>query len=445
MLFSGVPFIIPELKWLLIGERLGNSDLLMYQDLWDSTAPLAVMIYKWLYLLFGKSRLAYQIFSILLVIIQAGIFNHVMLKNKAYNTSNYVPALIYMLLMNAFFDFLTLSPILMSMTFILLALNNLFKRMDNKTKDELFILTGVYLGIATLFFLPAFFYFLITVISLVTFTGSIIRRMLLLIYGYAIVVISAGIYFHWFDAYLIFQHHFFESLWKIESVKYFSFSDFIILSAVPLAILIFSVFQVFKIGKYINYQMKIQQVMVMFFLSGAIAMWCVKEASTYQLIYFVPTAAFIISHYLLAIKNWLFSELNFLLIAILIVLNQLFVANDWLHVNEIVSLKELKVNPSIYADLLKGKKILVLGAEKHHYNEASLATPYINWSLAEIQLKRLNYYDNAAEVFVNLENDLPEVIVDQEGIGISIFNVMPTIASQYIRHEQYPELYMLDN
>lgn len=443
MLFSEVPFIIPELKWLLIGERLGSDDFLMYRDLWDSTAPLAVVVYKWLYLSFGKSRLSFQVLSIILVILQAGIFNHIMLKNKAYPTSNYVPALVYMLLMNAFFDLLTLSPILMGMTFILLALNNLFKRIDNKTKDEMFILTGVYLGVATLFFLPSFFYFLVTLIALVIFTGSILRRVLLLVYGYAVVIIVAGIYFHWFDSYLIFQHHFFKSIWKIESVKYFDFTDFIVLTAVPLSILMVSVFQMFKIGKYINYQMKIQQVMFLFFLSGGLAMWCVREASTYQLIYFVPTTAFVISHYLLAIKNWLMAELNFLVIAILIVFNQLFITYDWLHVNEIVSLDELKVTPSEYSIELTGKKVLVLGSDMHHYQDASLATPYLNWGLAQIQLNHLNYYDNAGEVFVNLENDLPEVIVDQEGRLLDVFNVMPTIAARYNQHEQYPELYLL--
>ena len=71
--------------------------------------------------------------------------------------------MVYMLFMNLYFDFLTLTPALMSMTFVLLAINNLIKRMDNKTRDELFLLTGIYLGVATLFYLPSFLFFLLKV------------------------------------------------------------------------------------------------------------------------------------------------------------------------------------------------------------------------------------------------------------------------------------------
>lgn len=195
--------MLPELKWMLLGERLGSGDFVMYQGVWDYTAPLSVFIYKWLFICFGKSRIPYFVLSILLVVIQAGIFNNVMLRNKAYNSSTYVPALVYMVFMNAFFDFLTLSPVLLSMTFVLLAMNNLFKRMDNQTKDELFIFTGVYLGIAALFYLPTVWFFMITILSLVLYTGSILRRMMLLIYGFALVVGLAGLYFYWFDDYLI--------------------------------------------------------------------------------------------------------------------------------------------------------------------------------------------------------------------------------------------------
>jgi hypothetical protein len=445
ILSLGVPMILPELKWLLIGERLGSGDYTMYQDVWAHTAPLAVFVYKWLYVLFGKSRIVYQIFSILLVIIQVGIFNNIMLKNKAYNHNTYVPALIYMLFMNSFFDFLTLSPVLMSMTFVLLAINNLFKRMDNKTKDELFIYTGVHLGIACLFYLPTFFFLIVTTISLIVFTGSIFRRMLLLIYGFILVLVLQGLLFYWNDGFLIFQHHFFMSLWKISANDYLSGRDLLFLSITPLVILVISVVKMNQLGRYINFQVKMQRVMMLFLLFGLLSMLIMKESTSYQLIFFVPCVAFFVSHYLLVIRNWISAELNFLLVAVLIILNHLFTANKWLYVDQFVNYDNLIVTESKYDDLVSKKKILVLGPEMNHYKNAQNATPYLDWRLAKIQLLNLNYYDNSAEVLSNLTKDLPEIIIDSKGITPNIFAMMPTIKRNYVQHPDFEEIYLLKN
>lgn len=443
MFISGVPLILPELKWMLMGERLGSGDYIVYQDVWDYTAPFAVFVYKWLFICFGKTRVPYFTLSLILVVIQAGIFNNVMLRNKAYNSSTYVPALIYMVFMNAFFDFLTLSPVLLSMTFILLAMNNLFKRMDNQTKDELFIFTGVFLGIATLFYLPSIWYFVITILSLVLYTGSILRRMMLLVYGFVLVVGLTSLYFYWFDDYLIFQHHVFKSLWVIETIKYLNWTELTIVAVVPLLIFLISIYKVRKLGKYINFQEKIQQVMFMFFLSGFLALMMCREVSTYQLIFFVPTIAFFTTHYLLLVRHWLVAELNLGIVIVLVVFNHLLFANKWFHVDEFVSYEPIQAKTSPYEKLTVGKKILVLGSELSHYQNAALATPYLNWDLSKIQLRQLNFYDNSAEVFINFNDDLPEVIIDKEQTMPELLQMMPTIASQYIHHEGYPEIYLL--
>ena len=443
MFISDVPFILPELKWMLIGERLGTGDFIMYKDLWDYTAPLSALVYKWLFIFFGKTRIPYFILSILLVVIQAGIFNNVMLRNKAYNSSSYVPALIYMVFMNAFFDFLTLSPVLLSITFVLLAMSNLFKRMDNQTRDELFISTGFYLGVATMFYLPSVWFFIVTILSLVFYTGSILRRMLLLVYGFALVIGFISLYFFWFDDFLIFWHHVLKSLWMIDTIKYLSWTALTLAAAIPSAIFLFSFYKTRKLGRYINFQVKIQQVMVMFFLSGFLALMMAREVSTYQLIFFVPTVAFFTTHFLLLTRHWFIAELSTAIVIILVLFNHLLFAHHWFHVDRFVNYETMKVKESSYSKLVNGNKILVLGDELHHYQNAQLATPYLNWGLSQIQLMQLDYYDNSAEVFVNFGKDLPEVIIDQEQTMPALLEMMPTIASQYIHHEGYPEIYLL--
>ena len=85
-----------------------------------------------------------------------------------------------------------LSPVLMSLTFLLLSLNNIFKRIDKQTKDEFFLNTGIFLGLATLFYLPSLFFLPALMLSLLLFTASLFRRYILLLYGFMIPVVLSG-------------------------------------------------------------------------------------------------------------------------------------------------------------------------------------------------------------------------------------------------------------
>jgi hypothetical protein len=430
----GVPTIIPEIKWLTIGEKLTEGGV-MYQSVWDNTAPLAALVYKWIFVLFGKTTTPYRVISIILVIIQAGIFNAMFLKNKAYNSNTYVPALIYVLFMNISFDFFTLPPILMAMTFILLAMNNLFKRMDNQTKDEIFILIGVYIGLATLFFLPSIFYFLVTLISILIYTSSIFRRIMLMIYGFAIVILLACIYYYWYDGLTIFITQFFGSAFILETYYFVAFTDFIILSTIPISIFIVAYYKMNINGRFINFQMKIQRVMLFYLLSGFLAMFMIKDFTTFQLIYFIPSVAFFVAHYLLTIRNWLKAEASILFIFTLIIVSCIFPLKGFLYTDKFASYDELIVNPSPIDLLVSDKKVLVIGNNISTYSNSRLATPYLNSQYAVYHLSNPNYYDNLTSIFRNFSADMPEVIIDEIGLVPMLFMNMPTIASQYDKKE----------
>lgn len=436
----GVPIMVPEIKWLLVGEKLTEGGT-MYRDVWDNTPPLAASIYYWLFVCFGKSIIPYRILSILLVFFQAAIFNNMLLKNKAYNQNTYVPALVYMLFMNISFDFFTLSPVLMGMTFILLATNNLFKRMDNQTKDDLFVQMGVYLGIATLFFLPSIVYFLITIVSLLIYTGSIFRRMLLMVYGYLIVIILAGVYYYWNDGFNAFRFQFIESIFRLNATEYISLQALAIFTAIPLSIFIFSFFKTTQHGRFINFQIKIQRVMLFFLLLGIPAMLMVKDFSTFQLIYFVPTIAFFVTHYILTIKNWFISEVTFLLFFLVIIVNNLFPLRNYLHMDKFASYGKLISEKSEFIELTRNKKILILGEDIDRYSEAKLATPYLNWQYSKYHLENPNFYENLTKTYVNFTNDMPQVIIDQVNAVPKLFEKMPTIQARYEKLK--PSVYIL--
>ena len=66
---TGLPLLVPELQWMLLGEQL-NKGLLLYVDVWDSTAPLAALVYAGLDVLFGRSQAAFAAAALLCSAIQ---------------------------------------------------------------------------------------------------------------------------------------------------------------------------------------------------------------------------------------------------------------------------------------------------------------------------------------------------------------------------------------
>lgn len=442
LLWSGIPLITPELKWLLIGEKLADGGLI-YRDLWDHIGPFSALVYEWLHRCFGRTDIPFKVLSIVITFIQAGIFNLFLLRNKAFNANTYVPALIYVFAMHISFDFMTLSPILMGMTFVLLAINNLFKRMDNTTRDDLFLHMGIYLGVATLFYQPFFLYFIVIIVSLLLFTGSIIRRMLLMVYGYFLVISLVGFYFYWFDSWSMFRIAFLESAFIVEPVMYITTSELIIISLIPFCLLVYSIFKTYQLGRYINYQLKIQRVMLFFLFSGIASLFLTKEFTAYQLIYFVPGLAFFGTHYLLGIKKWYIAELNTLTFTGLILIGCLFPLKNWLYVDRFVNFENLSVQTSSLSELIEGKSIWVTGNDIDLYQSGKLATPYLNWDISRQSLNNTDYYDHLTEIYLHMKEDMPEVIVDNQGIIPQLFEKLPTINMHYQKLEGFDRVYQL--
>ena len=167
---------------MLLGEWL-DEGFMMYRQTYDYTGPIAAVIYKGLNIVFGRNVLAYRALSTLLITLQSGIFNSILLKNKVYSENSYLPAFLFAILSASVTDFMTLSPQLISLTFILLALRNIIRRIDNQATDELFLSSGIYVGVATMIFLPASVFLLVFLFSLILFSSAIPRRLLIYLFA----------------------------------------------------------------------------------------------------------------------------------------------------------------------------------------------------------------------------------------------------------------------
>lgn len=186
--------LLPELHWQLLGES-ASANRIIYSSLWDFTGPFAVFTYQFIDFVFGRSVLVYHILSIVVVFYQATILNFALVKRGIYNESSYVPSVLYVVFMSLNFDFLTLSPALMSNSFLILALTRLFSLNDRRNFDQEIFMVGIYLGIASMLYLPSFTFLLIGTLGLATFKVTNARHFSLVLFGFGMVISILGVYF----------------------------------------------------------------------------------------------------------------------------------------------------------------------------------------------------------------------------------------------------------
>jgi hypothetical protein len=416
---------------MITGEKLGEGGLL-YVDIWEETGPLSAIVYWIVDLATGGSLFVYRFLGLLLFFIQAAYFNIILLKHKAFNENNYVPGLIFALLGLMTFNEITLSPQLLGLTFILLVMDSLFTHMESgRRTDDNPINIGIFTGIAGLFYLPYIYFLLIWLIALLLYSSTIGRRYLLMMYGFVFVFFVLWMLYAWKGQTRALNVAYFQSIFHGSVESYWDFKSILIIASVPILVLLDSILRVFRFPGYTNFQVRLQTV---FFLTTFVSLfvWVVYGARNGQsLVVFVPVLAFFLSHSLLIIKKAWRRELSFLFLLLYILFIYWGVPHDFLGVSRYVSVDNVLVKPTPLDDIVRGKRILSLGANIHYYRDAQLATPYFNWRLSRKQLERLDYYDNLTEIYDNFVRDMPEVIIDQNDVMPAIFKKIPYLARQY--------------
>ncbi len=418
----GLPMEDIELKWLLVGERLSDG-FRMYSETFDYTGPLAAYTYKLLDLIGGRSRGLHQVISTLLVMFQAGILNITLLRNKAFSENNYFPAFFYVLAASAIPDSYVLSPQLMSLTFILLSLGYIFRRIDNQVTDELFLYSGLYLGVATLFYLPAIIYFIALFASLLLFSNPAVRRLLLFIYGLFMPFLLVYSYYFWHgDQWFFIRSYFLRGL---SGTRTFDVGWYNLVVAGSL--LIFLIFicwaRVSIYGRYANFQSRVQQVMVLLALAGVGILFLDVELGYHHLILFVPTLSVFVAHYLLLLRRrWIRAVVPYL------ILIGLLGHPYWIK-------QYLQPREQDIADLTlpEAGSLMYFGDGLGPYRDREIASPFLDPELSTYWIEKLDYYQPAGHLFAVLERSSPEVIWDEKQVVTKIFRRYPDLEYRYQR------------
>ena len=423
---------IPELKWMIIGERL-NEGALLYADILDDISPLSALVYKSIDFVFGRSQLTFLIIGLFVFYFQIFYMNYLALKHKMYNENNYLPALFYGLLGLLFFKMLTLSPQLMGLTFVMISVDSLLSHIETRNKTDANLLNiGLFTGLACMFYLPFILIVVIHLVILLFFTNTIKRRYLLMLYGLLIPFGITWLYYLWRGETSAFLHIFLFSIFHTETSSFMEFRSILFFSGITIFIYIISSLKTLSSFGFNIFQVRIQK--TMFFSSiVCLLIWLFyTDHSGSGLIIFLPWTAFFLSHFFLSIRHRLKRELSFFIYFLSVIILYFGLRYQVFNLSNMIDISALMVDQQespvpAYA----GKKILVLGPDFKPYYFGRQATPYLDWTISKVQLEGLNYYDNIEDIDRNIRGDMPEYIVDQLGMIPLIFDKIPLLGKEY--------------
>ncbi len=427
-LFTSLPGItIPELKSMIVGEKL-NEEVGMYSGLFDGTAPLAAWFHEGIDSLFGRSLLARHIIAFFLIFLQAAFVGIVFITRKVFNDNTYIPSFFFFLLFLFSFDTLALSGELFGFTFLLFALNNLFKELEFRVqRDETVFNLGLFISIASLFSFSYFIYLFFALVVLVFFTRSTPRKFLLLVMGFllphllaiSIAYLSGSVSKMWECYYL--------GNLGFSRTAFISSKSLFVLSIIPLLYFVISVVMLQREARFSKYQSQVLQIFFLWIGFSLLYILFCKDLRPQNLIVFIPALSFLISHFLLFIRRKKFAEINTWLLFIGIIATCYLARYN-------------KVSSVNYDRLLVGekteiqnKRIVVLEDNVQYLNNNTLAGPYLNWAIAESVFRSPEYYESITEVYHFFTNDPPQVIVDKENLMKPFFDRIPEMKRKFSR------------
>ena len=421
---------LPELDWLVAGERLSTGSLL-YAELWDELGPLSALVYSAIDFVFGRSVLSYRIAGLILYFFQTGYFNHFLRKRKAFSEYTYVPAFIYALLGMMFFDTITLSPQLMALTALLGSIDSSFGIIASREQPRNLVLnTGLLLATAALFYLPIIVFAIPILTGLLLYSNLRAKGFFLLFYGILAPFLLLWLYYYWRGETTALQISYFHSLFRGSERTLLSLTAASAGLALPAITTVFSVAKVLRHPGFINYQVCLQWIIILLGIAALFIwlLWSDRSGSA-SVIFVAPMAFFMAQFFQILKKAWIREGLAVLIILFIAYMN--FGPRKGPASRLPDYTKSLIAVPKEYPALPSGTKVLVIGDDRSYYLHHRLATPYFKWRLSKQQLERLDYYDNLVDIFLNFRADMPGVIIDQHSIMPEIFSKIPSLREAY--------------
>jgi hypothetical protein len=417
---------LPELKGILVGEMVADGKR-MYSQVWDSMPPLTAIVHSVLDISFDRALWPHHILSWLVIFFQAAFFGILLINNKAFNESNYLPSLVFAVLCFFSFDAASLTREIIGSSLLLSAINNLLKEIEfKKQRDETIHNLGFFLGLASLSVFSYFIFFVGTSLLLVIFTRVEVRRFVLFLFGFLLPHLLLNTWYFWNDEIELLWTNFYVANMDFNTQALISVKSLVVLGAVPCLFFVFSLIKIGD-GRLTKYQSQILQVMFFWLLLGLIEVYFTRQRTPQAMLVCVPPMAYFISNLLLSLKRKTLAEiLSWVFVVGTIGINSFSVART----TTLVDFSSLVVNEAKSVDMAN-KKILVLSDNLMPYVSGQPSAFFLEWKLFRPVFEQPDLYKHIVLVAESFEKDAPDIIFDPENLMPGILKYLPDVEAKY--------------
>lgn len=432
LLWLGVPLTAAELRALLIGERM-HAGALLYHDLYDSTAPLAAVIFAALDLLTSRPLWLYRALALALLLIQALRLNLVLNRADVHPDRGYVAALTYLLVASATADLDTLSPLLLGHTFVVVALSALLPTTREGYDNRRIFRAGFLTGLAALCYLPLALFLLVGLFAVITFAANSFRSFLLLLCGFFFPYVVVATFFLYTESLPGFvQFHLRPTLQGLvagnDGLPLWVQLRLLIL---PGVVLLLALARAFTTAIGLVFQVRFRQLMLVWLLAACLIIAAGGGATPGTLVLVLPPLTyFCLFLWQKASRPWV-PDVLFLVVlgGILVIRYRAVLGLEQLIRLPAESRYAMRPHPAYMA--IHGKDLLVLGPDRRPYVHNRLASPYLDWRLAQVDFGYLNEYAAVFRLARNFAPQPPEYIIDEVGLLPELRYKLPTIFGRY--------------
>ncbi|MBS1487813.1 MAG: hypothetical protein JST43_09515 [Bacteroidetes bacterium] len=416
-----------ELKSLVLGEAL-QSGKMMYVHIIDATPWLAAWFDKWISFFFGRSLPARHIITLLTLFFQASFFAIVLIRNRVYAEATYVPALVFALLTFFSFDMLSFSHQLIASTFLLFALNNLFKEIELKTqREETIFNLGLYLGMASLMVLSYAVFLPGTLLLLAVYARLAVRRAMLLLSGFIFPHVALFIYYFFSGGISrLTQYFYFQNFFGAQA-GIISLKSTVVLGSIILFFILASLVMVNREARFTRYQSQLLQVMLIWLSIALLEVSLTKNFSPNCLITFIPPSTYLISHYLQLIRRkWIAETMLWVLLFSVVGISRMAQANKI----PAVDYSRMYVADSPY-NTIQNKKVMMLGNDLGVYKNNQAATYFLDWDLSEEFFEQPDIFQHVVAIYDSFEKEKPAIVIDPQDWMKNVFRFNPLLKNLY--------------
>jgi hypothetical protein len=432
MLFltADLPLLSNELEWMLIGQKL-NEGLYLYNEVLTQVGPLSSYFYQLVDASFGNKQLVYEIIAGVVVYIQILLFNFMVNKRNLFNEKNYIPALLYLVLMTISFDLMKLSPSLLANTFVIMGVNSVLSQIEKRdgVGDDIFE-SGLFFGIATLFHHPAFVFILWALLVLFLYTGINIRQSFMVLLAFLLPLLFMYLLFFFNGKEIDFVNIWLLNFNSFVRLTLLNIRDILIVYTLPVMLSFFGIIKVLRGHRYNSFQNRSHQALLIFGVFALVSFLLSGKYLPSNLVYFIIPLAFYCAGFFIHSKRVFLPELLFIFSFGVVVLISFLGAKNILGFSTNL-LSDYRVDESKTKLDYEGKRIFITGRNIDAYYSNYMATGYLSWNLARKDFENSNNYLSISNIYNNFTKDMPDVIIDEENVMPKVFDNIPDLAKKY--------------